>query len=57
MEIYERISGARMHANYIRPGGLAQDIPKGTLASIYEFSQQFPSRIDEIEDLLTSNRI
>ena len=57
MEIYERISGARMHANYIRPGGLAQDIPKGTLASIYEFVKQFPSRIDEMEDLLTSNRI
>lgn len=57
MELYERISGARMHANYIRPGGLAQDIPKGTLASLHEFAKQFPSRIDEIEDLLTSNRI
>ena len=57
MELYERISGARMHANYIRPGGLAQDIPRGTLASLHEFAKQFPSRIDEIEDLLTSNRI
>jgi NADH dehydrogenase (ubiquinone) Fe-S protein 2 len=57
MELYERISGARMHAHYIRPGGLAQDIPKGTLASLHEFTKQFPSRIDEIEDLLTSNRI
>lgn len=57
MEIYERVSGARMHANYVRPGGLSQDIPVGTLNSLYTFIKQFPSRIDEIEDLLTSNRI
>ena len=31
MEIYERVSGARMHANYIRPGGVVQDLPLGTL--------------------------
>lgn len=46
-----------MHANYIRPGGISQDIPKGTLESIYQFLMQFASRIDEIEDLLTTNRI
>lgn len=57
MEIYERVSGARMHANYVRPGGLSQDIPIGTLNSLHAFIKQFPSRIDEIEDLLTSNRI
>lgn len=57
MELYERISGARMHANYVRPGGLAQDIPRGTLNSLHIFAKQFPSRIDEMEDLLTSNRI
>jgi len=57
MELYERISGARMHANYVRPGGISQDIPRGTLNSIHIFAKQFPSRIDEIEDLLTSNRI
>jgi len=57
MEIYERVSGARMHANYVRPGGLAQDIPLGTLDSISAFAEQFISRIDEIEDLLTGNRI
>jgi len=57
MEIYERVSGARMHANYIRPGGVSQDIPLGTLKSIREFVQQFPSRINELEDLLTGNRI
>jgi len=57
MELYERVSGARMHANYIRPGGVSQDLPIGTLASIHEFSKQFASRIDEIEDMLTDNRI
>lgn len=57
MELYERVSGARMHANYIRPGGVSQDLPLGTLDSIYLFSKQFGSRIDEIEDMLTDNRI
>jgi len=57
MEIYERVSGARMHANYVRPGGVSQDVPLGTLKSIRIFIQQFPSRINEIEDLLTNNRI
>lgn len=57
MELYERVSGARMHANYVRPGGVVQDIPAGTLASIYKFIKQFISRVDEIEDMLTSNRI
>ena len=57
MEIYERVSGAPMHANYVRPGGVAQDIPLATLDSIYEFIIQFASRIDETEDLLSGNRI
>jgi len=57
MELYERVSGARMHANYIRIGGIAQDLPIGTLNSIEEFIIQFISRIDEIEDMLTANRI
>jgi NADH dehydrogenase (ubiquinone) Fe-S protein 2 len=57
MELYERVSGARMHANYIRPGGVSQDLPLGTLNSIYVFVQQFASRIDEIEDMLSDNRI
>ena len=57
MEIYERVSGARMHANYIRPGGVSQDLPLGTLNSIYQFITQFASRIDETEDLLSGNRI
>jgi len=57
MEFYERASGARMHANYIRPGGVAQDLPLGLISSIHEFSKQFGSRIDEIEDMLSGNRI
>jgi NADH dehydrogenase (ubiquinone) Fe-S protein 2 len=57
MEVYERVSGARLHANYIRPGGVAQDIPLGTLESLFQFIEQFSSRIDETEDLLSSNRI
>jgi NADH dehydrogenase (ubiquinone) Fe-S protein 2 len=57
MEFYERVSGARFHANYIRPGGVNQDIPEGLIEDIYNFIQQFFYRINEIEDLLTSNRI
>ncbi len=57
MEFYERVSGARMHAAYIRPGGVALDLPIGLLRDIYLFCKQFSSRIDEIEMLLTENRI
>jgi NADH dehydrogenase (ubiquinone) Fe-S protein 2 len=57
MEFYERVSGARMHANYIRPGGVSQDLPLGLLSDIYDFAVQFNSRIDEMEELLTNNRI
>jgi len=55
MEFYERVSGARMHAAYIRPGGLSQDIPRGFLYDLEFFLRQFRSRIDEIEELLTTN--
>ena len=57
MEFYERVSGARMHAAYIRPGGVAQDLPLGLCEDIFRFSQQFASRIDEMEEMLTNNRI
>merc|ERR1712071_448273 len=57
MEFYERISGARMHAAYFRPGGVHSDIPMGILDDIYIFSKQFSLRLDEIEELLTENRI
>jgi len=57
MEFYERVSGARMHAAYIRPGGISQDIPLGLLDDIYLFTLQFNDRINELEELLTNNRI
>ena len=57
MEFYERVSGARMHAAYIRPGGVSQDLPLGLLNDIYIFIKKFNSRIDELEELLTNNRI
>ena len=57
MEFYERVSGARMHAAYFRPGGLQLDIPKGLLDDIYMFTEQFTLRLTEMEDMLTENRI
>jgi NADH dehydrogenase (ubiquinone) Fe-S protein 2 len=57
MEFYERVSGARMHAAYIRPGGVTQDMPMGLSQDIYTFASQFASRIDEMEEMLTGNRI
>ncbi|RWS11909.1 NADH-ubiquinone oxidoreductase 49 kDa subunit-like protein [Dinothrombium tinctorium] len=57
MEFYERASGARMHAAYVRPGGVNQDLPIGLMDDIYQWAQQFPQRIDEVEDLLTDNSI
>lgn len=80
MEFYERVSGARMHAAYIRPGGVSlvifrfcqfelcylyiifkifiyQDMPLGLMDDIYEFASKFSERLDEVEDVLTTNRI
>jgi NADH:ubiquinone oxidoreductase subunit D len=57
MEFYERVSGARMHAAYFRPGGISQDIPFDLLEDIFNFVKQFSSRLDEMEELLTHNRI
>ncbi|GMG20646.1 unnamed protein product [[Candida] boidinii] len=57
MEFYERVSGARLHAAYFRPGGVSQDIPAGLLDDIYMWATQFGDRIDETEELLTDNRI
>ncbi|XP_025716395.1 LOW QUALITY PROTEIN: NADH dehydrogenase [ubiquinone] iron-sulfur protein 2, mitochondrial [Callorhinus ursinus] len=56
-EFYERVSGARMHAAYVRPGGVHQDLPLGLLDDIYEFSKNFSLRVDELEEMLTNNRI
>lgn len=57
LEFYERVSGARMHAAYIRPGGVSQDLPIGLCDDIHKFCQTFASRIDEMEEMLTNNRI
>jgi len=57
MEFYERVSGARMHASYFRPGGVHLDLPKGLLSDIFLFIEQYNIRLTEIEDMLTENRI
>jgi NADH dehydrogenase (ubiquinone) Fe-S protein 2 len=57
MEFYERVSGARMHAAFIRPGGVSYDLPIGFLDDLYIFCSQFNLRLDEIEEMLTNNRI
>ena len=46
-----------MHANYFRPGGVSLDLPIGLLADIYNFIRDFADRLDELEELLSSNRI
>jgi NADH-quinone oxidoreductase subunit D len=57
MEFYERVSGARLHAAYFRPGGVQQDLPGGLTDDICAFCERFPQVIDDIEGLLTENRI
>jgi NADH dehydrogenase (ubiquinone) Fe-S protein 2 len=57
LEFYERVCGARMHAAYIRPGGVAQDLPMGLVEDIYKFIKQLNYRLNSIEELLTANRI
>ncbi len=57
MVFYERASGSRMHAKYFRPGGVHQDLPPELLVDIYAFCQHFPKVLDDIETLLTENRI
>jgi len=57
MEFHEAASGARMHANYFRPGGVAKDLPAGLEDKIAAWAETFPKFIDDVEGLLTSNRI
>lgn len=57
MEFYERASGARMHANYYRVGGVHQDLPRGLVEDISAWATIFPKVIDDLESLLTENRI
>ncbi len=57
MEFYERASGARLHAAYFRPGGVHQDLPDGLLDDIAKWSESFPGFVEDMESLLTNNRI
>jgi len=57
MEFYERVSGARMHAAFFRPGGVSLDLPMGLCNDIVWFVNQFGFRLEELETLLTNNRI
>lgn len=57
MEFYEKLSGARMHANYLRPGGFSQELPYNFLNEIHDFILTFKDRFNEIDTLLTNNRI
>ncbi len=57
MEFYERASGARLHSNYFRVGGVAADLPAGLCEDILAWCQTFPKVLDDIETLVTENRI
>ena len=57
IEFYERVSGARFHAAYFRPGGVHQDLPAGLDKDIGEFCDQYLVKLEEIESLITHNRI
>ena len=57
MTFYERASGSRLHANYFRAGGVHQDLPQDLLDDISKFTISFPNVINELENLLTDNRI
>lgn len=57
MGFYERASGARLHANYYRPGGVHQDLPPDLLDDIMAWTERFPKALEEFEELLVENRI
>jgi NADH-quinone oxidoreductase subunit D len=57
MEFHEAASGARLHANYFRPGGVNKDLPAGLEEKIAAWAEKFPQFIDDVEGLLTNNRI
>ncbi len=57
MGFYERVSGSRLHANYFRAGGVHKDLPIGLDKDINKFCDSFPKIIDDLETLLTDNRI
>ena len=57
MAFYEEVSGSRMHSAYVRPGGVAQDLPKGLIEKIAAFTDSFPKILYDMENLLSDNRI
>jgi len=57
MDFYERACGARLHANYFRPGGVHQDLTPELLNDIEQWAKEFPEKLDDIDGLLTENRI
>lgn len=57
MVFYERVSGSRLHANYFRPGGVHQDTPPELLDDIMAWTETFPKVLDDLESLITENRI
>ncbi len=57
MEFYEAASGARLHANYFRPGGVSRDLPAGLTDRIAAWAETFPKFLNDLSELLTANRI
>jgi NADH-quinone oxidoreductase subunit D len=57
MEFYDRVCGARLHANYFRPGGVSQDLPAGLVDDMWEWTETFPKTLNDLDNLLTKNRI
>ncbi|WP_269713448.1 NADH-quinone oxidoreductase subunit D [Caulobacter sp. NIBR2454] len=57
MVFYERASGARLHANYFRPGGVRQDLSDSLIDDIEAWAKAFPAKVDDIDALITPNRI
>jgi NADH-quinone oxidoreductase subunit D len=57
MVFYERACGARLHAAYFRPGGVHQDLPPDLLDDIMTWAEEFPGVLDDLDGLLTENRI
>ncbi|MEL7278307.1 MAG: NADH-quinone oxidoreductase subunit D [Pseudomonadota bacterium] len=57
MVFYERACGARLHAAYFRPGGVHQDLPPELCDDIFQWTEEFPAILDDIEGLITENRI
>lgn len=57
MEFYDRVCGARLHSNYIRPGGVNLDMPAGLAEDIWDWTQTFPKVLDDLDGLLSENRV